>query len=185
MVSHPEKYVVVENDPSAVTIHLVIDKQTDLPLLLSKVTIQHGNKPRHCPVWIPTNVRWSGGSIRLWFNIQQSWGNTVRVFLDLTVQWANEWCHCECCSLTNLADFGCVCCTEWTRLDERLNGSLQCRRLARSCDSVPESRCIYDHVAPYHYVQGASWTHSQWTHKLVWLLLKPRWHLARRARFFY
>ena len=54
--------------------------------------------------------------------------NTVRVSSTLgrSAQSADEWCRCECCSSTNLTDSECVCCTEWTLLDERLNGGLQC-----------------------------------------------------------
>ena len=54
--------------------------------------------------------------------------NTVRVSLTRgqSVQFIDEWCHCECCSSMNLMDSECVCCTEWARLDERLNAGLQC-----------------------------------------------------------
>ena len=32
----------------------------------------------------------------------------------------SEWCKCGCCSNTHLSDIECICCHEWSYLDERI-----------------------------------------------------------------
>ena len=151
--------------------------KADLPVLLSKATIQHGIKPRHCPVCISTNVRRMGGSIRLWFNVQRSWGNRRQhcaCFFDSGTERAiGGWVVSLWMLFIDESDGFWVCLLhrmDSVRWKAKWRPSV-CHRSPGSCDSVPESRRTSEHVALHHSVQGTSWTHSQWTHKSVRLLL--------------
>lgn len=51
--------------------------------------------------------------------------NTVRVATTngRSLDNASNWCQCGSCSTANMSDIECICCTEWSLLDSRLESA--------------------------------------------------------------